>query len=75
MGYLYVCPTVALCEEVYNRLLMVLVGNPEYSNNGPIRKVVTEEQIEEGVYQRALLACTDYDAALPPIVIVTTKTF
>lgn len=74
-GYLYVCPTVALCDEVYLRVLGVLKDHPEYINNGPIRRIVTEPNAEEDVFPRAVEACREYDPALPPIVIVTTTTF
>ncbi|MCA0920233.1 DEAD/DEAH box helicase family protein [Pseudooceanicola nanhaiensis] len=75
VGYILVAPTIMLCEEVYKRALKVLVNHPEYINNGPLRLIVTDEQKDEGVYQRAVKACDDFDDATPPIIILTTKTF
>ncbi|EPX82513.1 DEAD/DEAH box helicase family protein [Salipiger mucosus] len=75
VGYLLVAPTIHLCGEIFKRVQKVLVDRPEYSNNGPIRLVVSDEMDAEGVYPRAMKACEDYNSGVPPIVIVTTKTF
>lgn len=74
-SYLLVAPTIALCEELYHRIQVKLADHPEYVNNGPIRLIVSDENIAEGVYPRAMSACQDCDGSVPPIVIVTTKTF
>ncbi|MFC0159515.1 hypothetical protein ACFFKB_16330 [Mameliella alba] len=74
-GYIYVAPTIELCEEVYARLMKLLVGHPAYANFGPLSCIVTEQGQVEGPFERALKACKDYNPQVPPIVITTTKTF
>lgn len=78
VGYLIVSPTVDLCTDIYKRLLNSLAGKGEevvpYINGNVVRLVVEDKQLG-AVFPRAKQACQEFNANIPPIVIVTTVTF
>ena len=73
IGYIFVCPTVDLCEEAYARLLQTLVDRPHYSNSDLV-SLITQDASRGPVFARALAACRAYNRATPPILIVTRPT-
>ena len=72
--YLFVAPTVALCEEVYQRLLLALKNHKHELADGLIQCVVTDENLGE-VYPRAAVSVREIGEGGKGVVIVTETTF
>ncbi len=72
--YLYVAPTVRLCEEIYARLLIELVDHQDIIKGNQVQRIV-EDKNKGAVFPRALEACEHVIAQKSGVVIVTSITF
>lgn len=72
--YLYVAPTIRLCEEIFARLQRELVNHQDIIAGNQIQLVVKDDLLGK-VFPRAIAACEHISGRNSGVVIITSKTF
>ncbi|MEP0941255.1 MAG: hypothetical protein ABJH63_18835 [Rhizobiaceae bacterium] len=72
--YLYVTPTIVLCEEIYQRLQIVLVDHHDLLREGGVQLIVSDPNLD-AVSVRASIAVREIEQNGRGVVIVTEKAF